>query len=218
MAGAWPCMIRECVQVEASITAEVGCEGSEGTREIAVSFLGAQWWESQQWRDTDGRGGFSRVCDAGIPPVWPRPCWSLLKSVLPTGEGDVLTHGVPLQAACFQSQQQNVMFCGEVTCLTPPCSGTTIPLSGGLWSSSHPNFSFLSCACPSTKSHDHTVPGAVSSAFFFSERTKLRECEYPLIARILHGPCEKIAKLFLMEADLGEEVPHDVSRGQETPW
>ncbi|XP_058527405.1 ras association domain-containing protein 4 [Ochotona princeps] len=44
------------------------------------------------------------------------------------------------------------------------------------------------------------------------ERTKLRECEYPLISRILHGPCEKIAKLFLMEADLGEEVPHDVAQ------
>ncbi|XP_015106172.1 ras association domain-containing protein 4 isoform X2 [Vicugna pacos] len=42
------------------------------------------------------------------------------------------------------------------------------------------------------------------------ERTKLKDCEYPLISRILHGPCEKIAKIFLMEADLGEEVPHDV--------
>ncbi|EPY90181.1 hypothetical protein CB1_000037001 [Camelus ferus] len=43
------------------------------------------------------------------------------------------------------------------------------------------------------------------------ERTKLKDCEYPLISRILHGPCEKIAKIFLMEADLGEEVPHDDS-------
>ncbi|XP_037659929.1 ras association domain-containing protein 4 isoform X2 [Choloepus didactylus] len=42
------------------------------------------------------------------------------------------------------------------------------------------------------------------------ERTKLKDCEYPLISRILHGPCEKIAKIFLMETDLGEEVPHDV--------
>ncbi|XP_057593340.1 ras association domain-containing protein 4 isoform X2 [Hippopotamus amphibius kiboko] len=41
------------------------------------------------------------------------------------------------------------------------------------------------------------------------ERTKLKDCEYPLISRILHGPCEKIARIFLMEADLGEEVPHD---------
>ncbi|XP_062070068.1 ras association domain-containing protein 4 isoform X2 [Lepus europaeus] len=44
------------------------------------------------------------------------------------------------------------------------------------------------------------------------ERTKLKDCEYPLISRILHGPCEKIAKMFLMEADLGEEVPHDVAQ------
>ncbi|KAF6111050.1 Ras association domain family member 4 [Phyllostomus discolor] len=44
------------------------------------------------------------------------------------------------------------------------------------------------------------------------EWTKLKDCEYPLISRILHGPCEKIARIFLMEADLGEEVPHDVAR------
>ncbi|XP_068404190.1 ras association domain-containing protein 4 isoform X4 [Eschrichtius robustus] len=42
------------------------------------------------------------------------------------------------------------------------------------------------------------------------ERTKFKDSEYPLISRILHGPCEKIARIFLMEADLGEEVPHDV--------
>ncbi|XP_067566288.1 ras association domain-containing protein 4 isoform X2 [Pseudorca crassidens] len=42
------------------------------------------------------------------------------------------------------------------------------------------------------------------------ERTKLKDSEYPLISRILHGPCEKIARIFLMEADLGEEVPHEV--------
>ncbi|XP_063463730.1 ras association domain-containing protein 4 isoform X7 [Pan paniscus] len=41
------------------------------------------------------------------------------------------------------------------------------------------------------------------------ERTKLKDCEYPLISRILHGPCEKIARMFLMEADLGVEVPHE---------
>ncbi|XP_012509374.1 PREDICTED: ras association domain-containing protein 4 [Propithecus coquereli] len=44
------------------------------------------------------------------------------------------------------------------------------------------------------------------------ERTKLRDCEYPLISRILHGPCEKIVKIFLMEADLGVEVPHEVAQ------
>uniref|UniRef100_A0A8D0I942 Ras association domain family member 4 n=1 Tax=Sus scrofa TaxID=9823 RepID=A0A8D0I942_PIG len=53
------------------------------------------------------------------------------------------------------------------------------------------------------------------------ERTKLKDSEYPLISRILHGPCEKIARIFLMEADLGEEVPHDtvlscVALGSET--
>lgn len=54
-------------------------------------------------------------------------------------------------------------------------------------------------------------PNAFRKPPFFSERTKLKDCEYPLISRILHGPCEKIARLFLMEADLAEEVPHDVS-------
>ncbi|XP_057642003.1 ras association domain-containing protein 4 isoform X2 [Chionomys nivalis] len=44
------------------------------------------------------------------------------------------------------------------------------------------------------------------------EQTKLKDCEYPLISRILHGPCEKIVKIFLMEADLSEEVPHDVAQ------
>ncbi|MBV96630.1 Ras association domain-containing protein 4, partial [Eschrichtius robustus] len=44
------------------------------------------------------------------------------------------------------------------------------------------------------------------------ERTKFKDSEYPLISRILHGPCEKIARIFLMEADLGEEVPHDVAQ------
>lgn len=44
------------------------------------------------------------------------------------------------------------------------------------------------------------------------EQTKLKDCEYPLISRILHGPCEKIVKVFLMEADLSEEVPHDVAQ------
>ncbi|KAM5236501.1 ras association domain-containing protein 4 [Ctenodactylus gundi] len=44
------------------------------------------------------------------------------------------------------------------------------------------------------------------------ERTKLKDCEYPLVTRILHGPCEKVARIFLMEADLGEEVPYDVAQ------
>lgn len=44
------------------------------------------------------------------------------------------------------------------------------------------------------------------------EQIKLKDCEYPLISRILHGPCEKIVKIFLMEADLSEEVPYDVAQ------
>ncbi|KAK3554278.1 hypothetical protein QTP70_020146 [Hemibagrus guttatus] len=44
------------------------------------------------------------------------------------------------------------------------------------------------------------------------ERTKVKDDEYPLVSRVLHGPCEKIAKLFIMEKDLGEEVPYDVAQ------
>lgn len=44
-----------------------------------------------------------------------------------------------------------------------------------------------------------------------SERTKLKDTEYPLVSRLLHGPCEKIARIFLMEKDLGEEITYDVS-------
>uniref|UniRef100_A0A8C5QEM2 Ras association domain family member 4 n=2 Tax=Leptobrachium leishanense TaxID=445787 RepID=A0A8C5QEM2_9ANUR len=44
------------------------------------------------------------------------------------------------------------------------------------------------------------------------ERTKLADTEFPLICRILHGPCERIARLFLMETDLGEEVSYDVAQ------
>ncbi|XP_067876744.1 ras association domain-containing protein 4a [Heterodontus francisci] len=44
------------------------------------------------------------------------------------------------------------------------------------------------------------------------ERTRLKDSEYPLISRILHGPCEKIARIFLMEKDLGEEVTYDVAQ------
>ncbi|XP_048419347.2 ras association domain-containing protein 4a isoform X2 [Stegostoma tigrinum] len=44
------------------------------------------------------------------------------------------------------------------------------------------------------------------------ERSKLKDSEYPLISRILHGPCEKIARIFLMEKDLGEEVTYDVAQ------
>lgn len=44
------------------------------------------------------------------------------------------------------------------------------------------------------------------------ERTRLKDGEYPLVARVLSGPCEKISKIFIMEADLGEEVTYDVAQ------
>ncbi|KAM7408799.1 hypothetical protein PAMA_002495 [Pampus argenteus] len=44
------------------------------------------------------------------------------------------------------------------------------------------------------------------------ERVRLRDGEYPLVARVLYGPCEKISKIFITEADLGEEVTYDVAQ------
>ncbi|XP_028279976.1 ras association domain-containing protein 4a [Parambassis ranga] len=44
------------------------------------------------------------------------------------------------------------------------------------------------------------------------ERICLREGEYPLVTRVLYGPCEKISKIFITEADLGEEVTYDVAQ------
>lgn len=43
-----------------------------------------------------------------------------------------------------------------------------------------------------------------------AERTRLRDDEHPLVTRVLHGPCEKISKILITEADLGEEVTYDV--------
>uniref|UniRef100_A0A3P9JY39 Ras association domain family member 4a n=1 Tax=Oryzias latipes TaxID=8090 RepID=A0A3P9JY39_ORYLA len=44
------------------------------------------------------------------------------------------------------------------------------------------------------------------------ERIRLRDDERPLVTRVLHGPCEKISKIFIKEADLGEEVTYDVAQ------
>ncbi|KTF90567.1 hypothetical protein cypCar_00010476 [Cyprinus carpio] len=44
------------------------------------------------------------------------------------------------------------------------------------------------------------------------ERAKLKDTEYPLVSRLLHGPCEKIARIFIMEKDLGEEITYDVAQ------
>lgn len=61
----------------------------------------------------------------------------------------------------------------------------------------------------------------MSSIWIFnipSERTKLKDTEYPLVSRLLHGPCEKIARIFIMEKDLGEEITYDVSIYVHFPW
>lgn len=43
------------------------------------------------------------------------------------------------------------------------------------------------------------------------ERVKLKRSDYPLVLRVMQGPCEQVCKVFLMEEDLGEEVTYDVS-------
>ncbi|ERE69784.1 ras association domain-containing protein 2 [Cricetulus griseus] len=44
------------------------------------------------------------------------------------------------------------------------------------------------------------------------EKQKLKNSDYPLIARILQGPCEQVSKVFLMEKDQVEEVTYDVAQ------
>uniref|UniRef100_A0AAY4DAU3 Ras association domain-containing protein 2 n=1 Tax=Denticeps clupeoides TaxID=299321 RepID=A0AAY4DAU3_9TELE len=44
------------------------------------------------------------------------------------------------------------------------------------------------------------------------ERVQLKRSDYPLIVRVLQGPCEQVCKIFLMEQDLGEEVTYDVAQ------
>ncbi|XP_068597206.1 ras association domain-containing protein 4a [Brachionichthys hirsutus] len=44
------------------------------------------------------------------------------------------------------------------------------------------------------------------------ERTRLKHDERPLVARVLYGPCEKISKILITEADLGEEVTYHVAQ------
>jgi len=46
---------------------------------------------------------------------------------------------------------------------------------------------------------------------YVSERVQLKRTDYPLVVRILQGPCEHVCKIFLMEQDLGEEIPYEVS-------
>nr|XP_020635829.1 ras association domain-containing protein 2 isoform X1 [Pogona vitticeps] len=44
------------------------------------------------------------------------------------------------------------------------------------------------------------------------EKQKLKATDYPLIARILQGPCEQVSRVFLMEKDQVEEVTYDVAQ------
>ncbi|KAK7807753.1 hypothetical protein U0070_026161 [Myodes glareolus] len=47
---------------------------------------------------------------------------------------------------------------------------------------------------------------------FKAKKQKLKNSDYPLIARILQGPCEQVSKVFLMEKDQVEEVTYDVAQ------
>uniref|UniRef100_A0A3Q3BN71 Ras association domain family member 4a n=1 Tax=Kryptolebias marmoratus TaxID=37003 RepID=A0A3Q3BN71_KRYMA len=48
--------------------------------------------------------------------------------------------------------------------------------------------------------------------FLLYSRARLKNDERPLVTRVLYGPCEKISKIFITEADLGEEVTYDVAQ------
>lgn len=50
-----------------------------------------------------------------------------------------------------------------------------------------------------------------------SERVKLKRTDFPLVLRVMQGPCEQVCKIFLMEEDLGEEVTYDVSHSMNFP-
>lgn len=52
---------------------------------------------------------------------------------------------------------------------------------------------------------------SVVAVLMFAERVKLKRSDYPLVLRIMQGPCEQVCKVFLMEEDLGEEVTYDVN-------
>lgn len=60
------------------------------------------------------------------------------------------------------------------------------------------------------KQHDGCCDGLL--CFFFPERVKLKRSDFPLVLRVIQGPCEQVCKVFLMEEDLGEEVTYDVNR------
>ncbi|NWI46783.1 RASF2 protein, partial [Picathartes gymnocephalus] len=53
---------------------------------------------------------------------------------------------------------------------------------------------------------------ALTRACGVAEKQKLRGSDFPLLARILQGPCEQVSKVFLMEKDQVEEVTYDVAQ------
>ncbi|XP_060643451.1 ras association domain-containing protein 2 [Anolis sagrei] len=44
------------------------------------------------------------------------------------------------------------------------------------------------------------------------EKQKLKATDFPLVARILQGPCEQVSRVFLMEKDQVEEITYDVAQ------
>lgn len=63
------------------------------------------------------------------------------------------------------------------------------------------------CVICSARSINQHLCGCVD----VSERVKLKRSDYPLVLRVMQGPCEQVCKIFLMEEDLGEEVTYDVN-------
>ena len=49
----------------------------------------------------------------------------------------------------------------------------------------------------------------ISIVSWFAERRRVRDDEYPLLLRVMQGPDESVAKLFLVES--GGEDSHEVS-------
>jgi Ras association domain-containing protein 2/4 len=47
---------------------------------------------------------------------------------------------------------------------------------------------------------------------FFAEQRKLKDDEYPLVARVMLGPHEEVVKLFLMDAQSTQEISCEVAQ------
>ncbi|NXB70023.1 RASF2 protein, partial [Donacobius atricapilla] len=57
-----------------------------------------------------------------------------------------------------------------------------------------------------------TTPQVLKLLLNKFKKQKLRGSDFPLLARILQGPCEQVSKVFLMEKDQVEEVTYDVAQ------